>query len=77
MLAIIGVNILGFCYNSSSFFLLLLFIVICVYVCNKNQTPWPESASELYRPRGRRLSAKLMLYLGVEGRRVVSAADPL
>jgi hypothetical protein len=30
-------------------------------VTNKQkQTPWPESASELYRPRDHRLSAKLM-----------------
>jgi hypothetical protein len=27
---------------------------------NNNQTPWPESASELYRPSDRRLSAKLI-----------------
>jgi hypothetical protein len=27
---------------------------------NKEQTPWPESASELYRPSDRRLSAKLV-----------------
>jgi hypothetical protein len=25
---------------------------------NKQQTPWPESGSELYRPSDRRLSAK-------------------
>jgi hypothetical protein len=44
---------------------------MCVYVCvrarvwvtkqaNKEQTPWPESAGELYRPNDRRLSAKLL-----------------
>jgi hypothetical protein len=27
---------------------------------NKKQTPWPEFASELYRPNDRRLSAKLV-----------------
>jgi hypothetical protein len=26
----------------------------------KKKTPWPESASELYQPRDRRLSAKLL-----------------
>jgi hypothetical protein len=27
---------------------------------SKKQTPWPESANELYRPRDRRLSVKLV-----------------
>jgi hypothetical protein len=31
-------------------------------------TPWPQSTSELYRPRDRRLSAKLVLtFLRIEG----------
>jgi hypothetical protein len=30
-------------------------------------TPWPESASELYRPSNRRLSAKLVPSLRIEG----------
>jgi hypothetical protein len=41
------------------------------------QTPWRESASELYRPSDRRLSEKLVpVFLRIEGCRVVSTADP-
>jgi hypothetical protein len=40
------------------------------------QTPWPYSASELYRPRDRRLSAKLVPTLADRGCRVVSSTDP-
>jgi hypothetical protein len=32
-----------------------------------NKTPWPESANELHRPSNRRLSAKLVQLLRVEG----------
>jgi hypothetical protein len=42
---------------------------------NKKQTPWPESASELYRASDRRLSAKLLPTSADRGRRVVSATD--
>jgi hypothetical protein len=34
-------------------------IVVCIILYN-NQTPWPEPASELYRPSDRRLSEKLV-----------------
>jgi hypothetical protein len=40
------------------------------------QTPWPESASELYRPRDRRLSAKLVPTFVNRGCHVVIATDP-
>jgi hypothetical protein len=40
------------------------------------QSPWPESASELFRPRSRRLSAKLVLTFADRGCRVVSSTDP-
>jgi hypothetical protein len=39
-------------------------------------TPWPEFASELYRPSDRRLWAKLVPTLPIEGCRVVSVTDP-
>jgi hypothetical protein len=42
---------------------------------NKQQTPWPESASELYRPSDRRLSPKLVPTLADRGCRVVSATN--
>jgi hypothetical protein len=32
-----------------------------------SKTPWPESASELYRPSGHRLSAKLVPTLADRG----------
>jgi hypothetical protein len=40
------------------------------------QTSWHESASELYRPSDRRLSAKLVPTFADRDFRVVSAADP-
>jgi hypothetical protein len=41
------------------------------------ELPWPESASELYRPSDCRLSSKLVPTLADRGCCVVSAADPL
>jgi hypothetical protein len=46
---------------------------VCI---NKKQTPWLQSASELYQPSDRRLSAKLVPTLAGRGYRVVSATDP-
>jgi hypothetical protein len=40
------------------------------------KTPWPESASELYRPSDRCLSAKLVPTFADRGYRVVSTTDP-
>jgi hypothetical protein len=40
------------------------------------QTPWSESASELYRPSDRRLSAKLVPTFADRGCHVVSVTDP-
>jgi hypothetical protein len=42
----------------------------------KNQTPWPESASELHRPSDSRLSAKSVPTSADKGCHVVSASDP-
>jgi hypothetical protein len=39
-------------------------------------TPWPKSASELYRPSDRRLSAKLVPTSADRGCHVVSVTDP-
>jgi hypothetical protein len=41
-----------------------------------NLTPWPESVNELYRPRDRRLSAKLLPTFADGGCHVVSVTDP-
>jgi hypothetical protein len=41
-----------------------------------NQTPWPESASELYRPKDRRSSEKLVPTIADRGCHVVSVTDP-
>jgi CBS-domain-containing membrane protein len=47
------------------------------YVITTNkQTPWFESASELYRPSVRRLSAKLVPTFAERGYHVVSVTDP-
>jgi hypothetical protein len=43
---------------------------------NRKKTPWPESASELYRPSDRRLSAKLVPTFANRGCYVVSVTDP-
>jgi hypothetical protein len=43
---------------------------------NKKQSPWPVSASELYRPSDRRLSAKWLLTCADRGCHVVSVTDP-
>jgi hypothetical protein len=40
-----------------------------------SQTPWSESASELYRPSDLRLSAKLVPTFADRGRHVVSVTD--
>jgi hypothetical protein len=40
------------------------------------QTPWSESASKLYRPSDRRLSAKLLPTCADKGCHVVSVTDP-
>jgi hypothetical protein len=42
----------------------------------KKSTPWPETASELYRPSDRRLSAKLVPTSADRGCNVISVTDP-
>jgi hypothetical protein len=42
----------------------------------KKGTPWPESASELYGPSDRRLSAKLVPTVVNGGCHVVSVTNP-
>jgi hypothetical protein len=46
------------------------------YTNTFNKTPRPESASELYRPRDRRLSANLVPTVADRGCHVVSVTDP-
>jgi hypothetical protein len=43
---------------------------------NTQKKPWPESASELYRPSDRHLSAKLVPTFADRGCHVVSVTDP-
>jgi hypothetical protein len=42
----------------------------------KKKTPWSESASELYRPKDHRLSAKWLPTFADKGCHVVSVKDP-
>jgi hypothetical protein len=42
----------------------------------ETDTPWPESASELYRPSNRRFLAKLVPTVVDRGCHVVSLTDP-
>jgi uncharacterized SAM-binding protein YcdF (DUF218 family) len=51
--------------------LLIIIIIIIIII-----TPWLLSASELYRPRDRRLSAKLVPTFATRGWHVVSVTDP-
>jgi hypothetical protein len=43
---------------------------------NNKKTPWPESASELYRPSDRLLSEKLVSSFADSECHVVSVTDP-
>jgi hypothetical protein len=45
-------------------------------LCPLQTSPWPVSASELYRLSDRRLSAKIVPAFADRGYRVVSATDP-
>jgi hypothetical protein len=47
----------------------------CKSKTNK-QTPWSESASELYRPSDRRLLAKRLTTFADKGCHVISVTDP-
>jgi hypothetical protein len=44
---------------------------------SKTKTPWPESASELYRASNRRLSAKLVPTFADRGLHVDSVTNPV
>jgi hypothetical protein len=53
-------------------------VLTCWVIINKQnkQTPWPQSASELYHPNDCRLSAKLVPTFAHRGCCVVSKTDP-
>jgi CBS-domain-containing membrane protein len=50
--------------------------LVSLFIKKNKETPWPESASELYRPSDRRLSAKLVPTFADRGCHVVSVMDP-
>jgi hypothetical protein len=56
----------------------MLWQLDCVHAKNKKnkQTPWSESASELYRPSDRRFSAKWLPTFADKGCHVGSVTDP-
>jgi hypothetical protein len=60
----------------SVYLLLKMLVKIVRYIIKCEKTPWPESESELYRPSGRRLSAKLVTTFAERGRHVVSVTYP-
>jgi hypothetical protein len=67
------------CFEPSTFedFLNVNGVVLKIHVKQTNkQTPWSESASELYRPSDRRLSAKLVPTFANRRCHVVSVTDP-
>jgi hypothetical protein len=47
-----------------------------IYFKIKNEIPWPETASELYRPSDHSLSAKLVPTYEDRGCHVVRVTDP-
>jgi hypothetical protein len=55
---------------------LLVFTCCTGLVSEKKKTAWPESASELYRPSDRHLSAKLLPTFADRWCHVVSVTDP-
>jgi hypothetical protein len=60
-----------------SFWNITLHLMHFLYLnMNIKETPWPQSASELYRPSGSLLSAKLVPTFADGECRVVSATDP-
>jgi hypothetical protein len=69
----------NFCNTSSCHFATLCgtpSVHIMQFEMKKKQTPWPESASEPYRPNDHRLSAELVPTFADRGCHVVSATDP-
>jgi hypothetical protein len=50
--------------------------MVLLLIKKLNWSPWPESASELYRPSDRRLSAKLVPTFADRWCHVVSVTDP-
>jgi hypothetical protein len=54
----------------------MLFLTIINISMLRNKTPWPESASELYRPSEHSLYAKSVLTFEDRGYYVVSVTDP-
>jgi CBS-domain-containing membrane protein len=44
-------------------------------LCQEKKIPWPESASKLFRPSDRHLSAKLVSTFAEKGCHVVSVTD--
>jgi hypothetical protein len=61
-------------YFRKETFLDIACMLLSTFTTNK-QTPWPESASELYRPSDRSLSAKLLPIFVDRGCHVVSVTD--
>jgi hypothetical protein len=53
----------------------LIYVSIEVLLNDLTKTPWPESASELYRPSDRSLSVKLVPTFADRGCLVVSVTD--
>jgi hypothetical protein len=64
--------------SGGNIFMVLQHIVndLVVKDAGGKKTAWPESASELDRPSGRRLSAKLLPSFADRGCHVVSVTDP-
>jgi hypothetical protein len=64
--------------NVASEILITVILTSTVFwdITHVKTTPWSESARKLYRPRDRRLSAKLVTTFADRGCHVVSMTDP-
>jgi hypothetical protein len=62
--------------QKDSYIVTYLFVIVSNTQKTNKQTPWSESASELYRPSDRRLSAKWLPTCADRGCHVGSMTDP-
>jgi hypothetical protein len=67
---------ISFIVSRSYLALFIIIIIIIIIITSKKQSQWPKSASELYRPSDRRLSAKLVLTFADRWCHVVSVTGP-
>jgi hypothetical protein len=71
----VSLSLHGRAFRHRDNYILVLSTKMLEWTNKTKQTPWSESASELYRPSNSRLSAKLVPTFAHRGWRVVSVTD--